>query len=233
MKQMQAKNPLAKNASKTPVEIVDAWNSYAQATPEGKMLRGMAGRVHFYDDKKKTQAIKVDGDVTVFVFDAKETDPAKSKPLQVFRFRADTLEQYYSHQKPLGHGYNLFLPMDDIDGDEKPLYIITRFDNSLEETFLVAQPVNSILVGRRPQTPTDPSFREFLDSNSVLADANRSKVSHLESAIQQAGYVSAGSQEWSVESESPRVTKIPLNSEMTRRLGEARTGVSPPAKHDE
>ena len=220
LKQMQAKNPLAKNAPKTPVEIVDAWNSYAQATPDGKMIRGMAGRVHFFDDKKKNQAVKVDGNLTVFVFDAKEMDPARSKPLKVFRFRSDTLEQYYSYQTPLGHGYNLFLPMDEIGGEEKPLYMITRFDNVLEDMFLVAQPVNSILVGRRPQTPTDPSIREFLDSRSLLAEANRNMVSQFDMAaqhspIQQAGHLVDGI---NAEPAASRVTRIPLDNGMTRRL---------------
>jgi len=116
---MQARNPLAKNAAKTPVEIVDVWNSYAQQMPDGTIIRGMAGRVHFYDNPNRRQAVKVDGDLTVFVFDGRETDPSHAKPLKVFQIEADTLDQYYLHQEPFGHGYNFFLPMDEIDGEDE------------------------------------------------------------------------------------------------------------------
>jgi len=219
VKQIQAKNPLAKNAAKTPVEIVDVWNSYAQTTPEGKIVRGMAGRVHFYDSQKKSQAVKVDGDLTVYVFDGNETDPALTKPLKIFQFKADTLEQYYAHQKPLGHGYNFFLPMDEIGGVEKPLCIITRFDNGLNAEFVMAEPVNVILAGRRPQPPTDPTIREFLDSRSLFADADKNITAQYDSVVQQAGYITITS---SSEPEKSRVMTIPLNNDMTRRLQETK-----------
>ena len=219
VKQVMAKNPLAKNSVKTPVEIVDVWNSYAQVTPDGKTMRGMAGRIHFYNHQKKSQAVKVDGDVRVFVFDGRETDPAHAKPLQEFLFKADTLEQHYSHQKPLGHGYNFFLPMDEIGGEEKPLCVMVRFDDHLNEMLVMAQPVNTILAGRKPQTPSDPSIREFLESRSILAEANQSISSHFDSAVQQVGHV--------VEKQEPvpeksKVSTIHLNNNMTRRLTEAK-----------
>ena len=222
VKQMQAKNPLAKNAAKTPVEIVDAWNSYAQTTPEGTIIRGMAGRVHFYDQQKKGQAVKVDGDLTVFVFDGSETGPLHAKPIKVFQFKADTLEQHYSHQKPLGHGYNFFLPMDEIGGDEQSLCIITRFDNNLDDMLLLAQPVNAILPGRKPQLPTEPTILEFLDSRPLLADVTHSTAAQHDSTIQQAGYVTetAGSQP-----EQSRVISIPVNNDMSRRLTETREAI--------
>ena len=124
----------AKNAPKTPVEIVNVWNSYAQTTSEGTVMRGLAGRIHFYDNQQKNQAIKVYGDLTVFVFDGSETDPTHTKPLKVFQFKADTLDKHYSHQKPLGHGYHLFLPIDEIGGLEQSLCMMVRFDNRLDES---------------------------------------------------------------------------------------------------
>ena len=227
VKQMQAKNPFAKNAAKTPVEIVDAWNSYAQTKPDGTIIRGMAGRVHFYDDQKKGQSVKVDGDLTVFVFDGNETDPAHTKPFKIFQFKAETLDQYYSHQKPLGHGYDFFLPIDEIGGEEKPISIIVRFDNTLDKLFITSQqPVNTVLAGRRPQTPMEPSIREFLDSRALFADANRTITTQYDSPIiQQVGYFIETE---NVEPESPRVTTIPLNDNMTRRLTESRETIQVP-----
>jgi len=221
VKQMQAKNPWAKNTAKTPVKVVDVWNSYAQTTADGKALRGLAGRVHFYDNSRHNRAVKVDGDLTVYVFDGNETDPAYTKPLKIFQFKAETLSQHHSHHKSLGHSYNFFLPIDEIGGEEKPLCIMTRFDDRLEEdTFVMSPSVHMMLAGRKPQQPSEPSIREFLESRSLLAEANQSIAAPYDSAIQQVGYVA---EKQNVEPEKTRVSTIPLNGDMTRRLIEAKT----------
>ena len=214
VKQIQAKNPFAKNVPKTPVKMADAWNSYAHTIPDGKIMRGMAGRVHFYDSHKESQAVKVDGDVFVYVFDGTETDPAYTKPLKIFQFKADTLDQHYSYQRPFGHGYNFFLPMDEIGGVEQPLSIIVRFENHLDDMYVMTQPTSAVLAGRKQSA--DPSIREFLDSRSLLAEANRSiTTANDASAIQQVGYIV---EKTDIEPVSTRVSTIPLNSGMTRRL---------------
>ena len=218
VKQMQAKNPLARNSSKTPIKVVDVWQSYAQTMPDGTIMRGMAGRVHFYDNPKEEQAVKVDGDLTVYIFDGNETDPVHTKPLRVFQFKAEKLDQHYSHQKPIGHGYDFFLPMDEIGGVEQPLSIIVRFDNHLDEKFVMSsQPVNTVLAGRRVEQPTEPTIREFLDS-PLFAETNRSiTTAQNASAIQQVAYITETP---NAEPECPRIstTTIPLPSGMTQRL---------------
>jgi len=216
VKQMQAKNPLAKNASKTPIKMVDAWNSYAQTVPDGTVMRGMAGRVHFYDNHKEEQTVKVDGDLTVYVFDGNEIDPANTKPLKIFKFKADTLDKHYSHQQPIGHGYNFFLPMDEIGGEEQSLCLIVRFDNRLDGNFVMTQPTNTILVGRKPERSVEPTIREFLDSQSLLAENNRHIiVGQNASAIQQVAHITETTL---AEPERSRVETIPLNSSLTRML---------------
>ena len=216
IKQMQAKNPIAKNAPKTPNKMVDAWQSYAQTTADGKIMRGIAGRVYFYEDHKEEQAVKVDGDLTVYIFDGKETDPTYTKPEKVFQFKADTLPKHYSHQKPFGHGYNFFLPMDEIGGEEKSLSIIVRFDNRLDDMFVLSKPVNTVLAGRKPQQQAKPTIREFLDSQSLLAETNRSITAALNaSSIQQTSYIAEKTE---VEQERSKVSTIPLNGDMARRL---------------
>jgi hypothetical protein len=81
------------------------------------------------------------------------------------------------------------------------------------------------LAGRKPQTPSDPSIREFLESRSILAEANQSISSHFDSSIQQVGHV--------VEKQEPaakksKVSTIPLNGDMTRRLTEAKETITHP-----
>ena len=221
VKQMQAKNPFAKNAPKTPTKMVDAWNSYAQAMPDGTIVRGMAGRVHFFDDHNGDKTVKVDGDMTVYVFDGKETDPVHTKPLKVFQFKANTLDKHYSFQKPMGHGYSFFLPMGEIDGEEQSLSIIARFDNHLDDGRVMSQPVSTILAGRKPERQAEPTIREFLDSQSLLAETNRSMtVAHNASTIRQVSHISETTVAEPAHPKSSTTT-IPLNSAMTRRLHSA------------
>ena len=223
IKQIQAKNPLAKNAPKSPNKIVDVWNSYAQTTPDGKTMRGMAGRVHFYDEQKKSRAVKVDGDMTVYIFDGNESDPAHAKPLHVYHFKAETLNKHYANEKPFGHGYNFFLPIDEIGGEEKSLCIMVRFDDKLNGMFEIGTPINTVLAGRKPTPPVEPAIREYLESHSVLADADKSITTpHDTSVIQQVAHVSVKN---IGEGEKSRVSTIPLNSDMTRRLIEAKDAV--------
>lgn len=228
VKQIQAKNPLAKNTAKTPIKVVDMWNSCAQTTADGKMVRGMAGRVHFYDNPRESQAVKVEGDLTVYVFNGSEMDPIHTKPLKIFQFKAETLDEHYAYQKPLGHGYNFFLPIDDIGGEEKPLSIVTRFNDRLQEgTYVMSPLVNTMLVGRKPQLPTDPTVREFLESRSVLAEAQQRMTTPHDSAIQQTGFVTEREERTPA---STRVSTIPLNSHLTQRLLKTTTSGSAAAE---
>lgn len=171
-RRIAAMNPMSKNVCKQPTSMVDVWQTFAQTTPEGKVVRGIAGRVHFYGDSRKKQAIKVDGDMTIFVFDGKETDPAKSKPLKVYKFRAKTLQTHYAYKKPLGHGYDFFLPFDELGGEEKHLCVMARFDDHLEGSLVLAPPVQTILKGTKPQNPETP-FQQFLAEKSILGKAEK------------------------------------------------------------
>lgn len=171
-KRLAAKNPMSKNSAKMPNQMVDVWNNYAQTTPEGQVVRGIAGRIHFYDDARKKRAVKVDGDLTVFLFDGKETDPTRSKPLRVYKFPAETMDSHHAFKKPLGHGYDFFLPFDEINGEEKNLCIMARFDDRLESNLVVTKPVHTILKGSKKATP-ETSFQQFLANNSILGKTGR------------------------------------------------------------
>jgi len=202
-KRMQAKNPLAKNSPKSPTKMVDVWNTYAQTMPDGPPVRGLAGRVYFYNDGKKKQPVKVDGSMTVFVFDADQKDPLHSKPIKVFQFKPETLGKHYSFKKPLGHGYDFFMPFDSIDGVERPLCVIARFDDALEGTLVANQPVNVLLKGTR----SEPAIQDV----SIQA-------SNLPEIIEQVSHTVAVSGPDSKPEVSRNVSTITLNDHLTRRL---------------
>jgi hypothetical protein len=226
LKRMQAKNPLAKNSVKTPTKMVDVWNTYAQTTPEGKIVRGIAGRILFYNDYQKKQAVKVDGDLTVFIFDGNEKDPAHAKPLKVYQFRAGTLNKHYSFKKPLGHGYDFFMPFDEIGGEEKNLCVMARFDDRLEKALVLSQPVVTVLKGTKPEIPAaENAVQEFLANNSILLKANRELAEQaIPSNIKQVGFEHKQSEKQSGKQSEEKterpVSTIVLNDSMTRRLAQ-------------
>ncbi|MDR3232871.1 MAG: hypothetical protein LBT46_04270 [Planctomycetaceae bacterium] len=219
IKQLEAKNPLAKNAAKTPAKIVDVWNPCVQTTTDGQALRGLAGRIHFYGNSKKNQAVKVDGDVTVFVFDGQEKKPEHAKPLKVYHFSADVLEkQHYAFKKPLGHGYNFFLPFDALGGPERNLVLMTRFDDRLESQLVIAPPVNTVLSGTQIEEPNNPSVQEFLASRSVLSEANKT-IAEQQNGIEQVNYLEEKQKKPEVKkSEQRNISTIRLSENMLRRL---------------
>ena len=91
------------------------------------------------------------------------------------------------------------------------------------------EPSYTILAGRKPQTPTEPTIREFLESQSLHAEANQNITTQFDSAIQQVAYITENKP---AEPVKPNVSTISLNSEMTRRLIEGSTGVSAPKEHN-
>jgi len=214
-KRMQAKNPLAKNSPKSPTKMVDVWNTYAQTTPDGPPVRGIAGRVYFYNDSKKKKSIKVDGSMTVFVFDAEQKAPLHAKPIKVFKFKPETLDKHYSFKKPIGHCYDFFLPFDSINGVEKPLCVIARFDDALEGTLVANQPINVMLKGTR----SEPAIKDL----SIQA-------STLTGEIEQVSYTTASSEPSPKPEVSRNVSTIALNDHLTRRLAMAspQTSEQPP-----
>jgi len=205
-KRMQAKNPLAKNSPKSPTKMVDVWNTYAQTVPDGLPVRGIAGRVYFYNDGKKKQPVKVDGSMTVFVFDGEQKDPAHAKPIKVFQFKPETLSKHYSFKKPLGHGYDFFLPFDSIDGVERPLSVIARFDDTLEGSLVLSPPVNVLLKGSR----SEPAIKDAM-----------MQVSTSVGGIEQVSHAVAHSESASKPEVTRNVSTIALNDHLTRRLAQA------------
>lgn len=225
MKRIAAKNPMSKNVVKTPTKMVDVWKTYAQTTPEGKAMRGIAGRIHFYGDSKRKRSIKVDGSLSVFVFDGDEKDPARAKPLKIYKFGPETLPKHYAYKKPLGHGYDFFLPFDEIGGEEKTLCVMARFDDQLEGQLVMTQPVNTILKGSsRALEKNSPEnlLQEFMASQGSDASQTGPSEKLDPNRIEQVAFRQESSQNESRNENKDRVvTTISLNDNLTRGLSRA------------
>lgn len=216
-------NPLTLSAkkAKSPARMVDVWNTYAQTDADGgPPLRGLAGRIVFYPEtpaksKKPPLSIRVDGTVTVFVFDGLEEDPQHAKPLKQFVFKHETLPFHYASKDPIGHGYDFFLPIDEYSGAEKTLSVIVRFDDRTQQgRLVVTQPVTTILQGTGGGAPLQAS----VPARNDILPSNFTQAAHREETVRD-----RRTSETTSLSSSRLVGTIPLSHRDAQRLGDGET----------
>lgn len=110
-----------------PQSINVTW-TYDIFTKEGKPpTRGFGGRLYFYNEK--SQAIPVEGELTVYGFDdTNRSHDGSSIESADKRFRF-TAEQFTSHfsESELGASYSIWIPWDAAPGTQKKIMLIPTF----------------------------------------------------------------------------------------------------------
>lgn len=231
----QPSNPFTKNKPKSPARMVDMWNTYAQTNPNGgKPLRGLGGRIQFFQDGNK-DPVKVDGRISIFVFDGEEKDPRHAKPLLQYVVPAETLDAHYNKKEPLGgHGYDFFLALDEADGEERTLCVMARFDDAIKGEWIISKPVITVLQG----TPRSGPERMYAGNdpggvpgnNGTAADVAGGVAQANGSSIRQVAHAQALEEEVQrlrkaleesrhEELERRRVAAIPLTENFSRQMG--------------
>ncbi len=109
----KSKEPLPPDAPEnfgTAVKMDISWKDDILPGPNGKLQRGLGGRVHFLDKKEKP--IRVHGSLTVYGFDEQDGKVDSTRPDRRFHIKDDELQNLYSHSM-IGHSYNIWLPWDE------------------------------------------------------------------------------------------------------------------------
>jgi hypothetical protein len=120
-------SPFKKKEYQTPQSINVTW-TYDIFTKEGKPpTRGFGGRLYFYNEK--SQAIPVEGELTVYGFDDTQRNHDGSSIESAdkkFRF---TPEQFTTHfsESELGASYSIWIPWDAAPGMQKKIMLIPTF----------------------------------------------------------------------------------------------------------
>lgn len=109
-----------------PQVVLPIWTDTVLHQPGKPGIRGFGGRVYFYE-REGADPIKVDGALTVYVFDGDEVTTGDTKPLRKFVFTADQLARHHS-SSDLGDSYSVWIPWDKVGGPSRSLSLITRFD---------------------------------------------------------------------------------------------------------
>ncbi|MCL2305588.1 MAG: hypothetical protein FWC43_09615, partial [Planctomycetaceae bacterium] len=138
------KNALFHERPKTPGSMVAFWQCYTQTNPNGDMpLRGVGGRIQFYGEKNKSEPIKVNGDLTIFLFDAHDPLPQRSVPVRQAIFKKENLGAFYRKDGLEFNGYDFFVPVDELGNPEMDLQVwavFHEFKKSGQTTTLIYSP---------------------------------------------------------------------------------------------
>ena len=113
---------------KTPGRMTAFWNSYTQTNPHGDVpLRGVGGRILFYNAKNTVEPVKINGDVSIYLFDAHDPVPMRSVPVKHAIFKKENLAPFYRKDGQDLHGYEFFVPVDELGNEERELQVVAVF----------------------------------------------------------------------------------------------------------
>ena len=109
-----------------PTIVLPIWTDTVLHQTGKPAVRGFGARVYFYE-REGADPIKVDGSITVYVFDGEDYTAESSKPLRKYVITADQLQKHHS-VSDLGDSYSVWVPWDQVGGTSKTFSLITRFD---------------------------------------------------------------------------------------------------------
>ena len=168
--------PWDSDHTKAPTRMTDMWSFTVLRQPGQAGVRGYGGRLMFYDAEDK--AMKVDGTLTVYAFDARSSNPSQAVPERKFVFLQKDLPKHYSESK-LGHSYSFWLPWDEVGGPERQVVLATRFENKGGQVLLSAPSRQILPGGAKPDADKPPAPNGVARVHTAAASDVR-QVSHQE-----------------------------------------------------
>ncbi len=111
--------------TESPKSLAVVWKTAVLQAPGATPTRGFGGIVTFYGPDRKTP-IKVDGQLTVYVYEDSPRTSEKVAPDAKFVVPADQLTKQYK-ESPLGHAYSVWVPWDKAGGPKRELMLTACF----------------------------------------------------------------------------------------------------------
>lgn len=109
-----------------PTRLVSTWQDATLNRAGQKPHRGFGGRILFFKNDSKVP-VRVDGQLVVYAYDETNRADHETHPTRRFVFPA---EQFVRHESEcqLGPSYSVWLPWDELGGEQKNISLITRFE---------------------------------------------------------------------------------------------------------
>ncbi|TWU65644.1 hypothetical protein V7x_11920 [Crateriforma conspicua] len=211
----------SKDKPVTPEVVMPIWTDTVLHQPGKPGVRGFGGRVFFYE-QEGADPIKVDGSLTVYVFDGEQLDVQQAKPLRKFVFTPEQLAKHHS-KSDLGDSYSVWIPWEKVGGPSKALSLITRFDGRNGGT-AISDASNKLLPGISPALAKKSSD---LPSNAQSPSPVQ-QVSFETDTVQAADVSANGNANASVDDRESKMKtySLALPSHFQRHLRSGETGQS-------
>lgn len=192
----------------TPAKVVAIWTNSVFNEQGKPPVRGLGGRIYFYDGQHKP--IQVDGKLAVFLYDdTDEGDRTRQEATKVVHFSPAELAANFT-PTDFGASYSFWVPWDEVGGTRTQLSVIPVFSSNRGQ-MLVGKEARHLLPGSAPTQ---------LAAEGAGADAN----------ITTAGFSEDGSSTSKIAQTSaeglptrPKSTTIKLPPSMQRRLRSSRS----------
>jgi hypothetical protein len=125
------------------------WADDVLMAPGQPATRGFGGRVYFYNER--SQAIPVDGELTVYGYDDTEAGERSKheQPDKRFRFSPEQFTTHFT-QGELGASYSVWLPWDEAGGPRRRITLIPVFKTT-SGRLVRGEPSTVTLNGKAPE----------------------------------------------------------------------------------
>jgi hypothetical protein len=142
-----------KKEYQTPQSMAVIWKEDTIFVPGKAPTRGFGGRVYFYNEK--SQAIPVEGELTVYGYDESQPHHAKINPDQAdkkFKFTSEQFTKHFSESQ-LGASYSIWIPWDGVGGPTKKVALLPTFVTT-DGKLVRGESSTQVLPGQGPAEPT-------------------------------------------------------------------------------
>ena len=214
----------------SPAKIVAIWANSVFNQPGQGPVRGLGGRVYFYDAKH--QPVRVEGQLKVFLYD--DTDKAsrdKQEATKQIDFTVKEVADSYTPSE-FGPSYSFWVPWGEVGGERTQLSVIPVFTASAGEV-VVGEQARYVLPGKRRQSDASvenavspvsysrpDNTQDQFGQSTIQLQSTTIKVPH---SVQERLRLPTTRKSWSDRLESNAKLNRPATSDQPRR---PRTSIS-------
>ena len=143
------------------------WNFGVYEKPGTPSVRGLGGRIYFYD--ANNNAVTAEGELTVYGFD--DDNGTQTKPDKKFVFRESEFQSHFS-ESALGGSYSVWIPWDKVGGYRKSVTLLPVFKTKDGDIIRSEQSINLLAGKIKKQESVDSKhpYRVLGSSSAVLGN---------------------------------------------------------------
>ncbi|MCL2623085.1 MAG: hypothetical protein FWD31_05390, partial [Planctomycetaceae bacterium] len=226
-------NPFLRDRPQRAVRMTCFWEPKILSEKQG-VTRGFQGEIIFFRDEKMQYSTMIDGELTVYVYDADDhkIDNVGGyegiKPLCEYRFDRELLAKGFAKNKKTKlMSYGVWLPIDKMPGDERNLVLWAKFEGSGDNGELLGADTRDQITVYLPGNPVEkkkPEQKSAVENFDGIRQAAYNDINDF-SNIQQSSYAEAVRA--MQNGNMPRNTRsqadtIPMSPGLARQLFNAR-----------